>query len=405
MSRRPRLLFVSPRFLFPADSGGKIRTTQILRNLRGGDFELTLLSPATAAQREAHAAELAAACDHFESWPAPARGPLHGLLRLRHALSDLPIPVASDRSRRGTAAVAAALGRRPDIAVFDFPHSAVLAPKSLDVRSVLFTHNVEAEIFRRHREVAGNPLLRSLWARQHARMAAFECGTLRRFDCVIAVSERDARVFADAYGIRGVRVIPTGVDLDYFAYTAPEPGGRVVFTGSMDWLANVDGLEWFVDEVWPRIRAHVPQASMTVVGRTPPGRLIAKARSRGEQWSFTGFVNDVRPRVRAASAFVIPLRVGGGTRIKAFEAMAMGIPVVSTTIGVEGLALEPGRHYLRADTAEEFATAVVRLLESPATGLELAAAARAHVEAHFSNRAAGRAFERICLATLDGAAA
>jgi glycosyltransferase involved in cell wall biosynthesis len=395
-------LFVSPRFLFPADSGGKIRTTQILRNLRGGEFEVALLAPATASQRRTFAADIAATCDDFICWAPAPRWPLSGLLRLRHVFSNLPVPVATDRSRRGSATVAAELERCADLVVFDFPHSAVLAPKALRVRSVLFTHNVEAEIFDRHREVARNGLLRALWTQQHARMVTFERETLRRFDCIIAVSERDARVFADTYGVQNVRVIPTGVDLDYFGYNAPQADARVVFTGSMDWLANVDGVEWFMDEIWPRVLEHVPHASMTVVGRTPPDRLAAKAHAQGARWTFTGYVDDVRPHVRGASAFVIPLRVGGGTRIKAFEAMAMGIPVVSTSVGVEGLALEVGRHYLCADTNAEFAAAVVRLLEDPSTGRELASAARAHVETHFSNREAGRVFERICLAALNG---
>jgi glycosyltransferase involved in cell wall biosynthesis len=400
---RPRLLFVSPRFLFPADSGGKIRTTQILRNLRGGAFEVTLLSPSSAHLRAQHAADIAAVCDRFEWWEEDARGAWHALTRLRHVFSDLPIPVASDRSAHGARAVAAALAQRPDLAVFDFPHSAVLAPATIGTPSALFTHNVEAEIFRRHLEVAANPITRALWEQQHARMVGFERQTLQRFDRVIAVSDRDARVFAETYGVSSVRVIPTGVDLDYFAYAAPQPKQRVVFTGSMDWLANIDGIDWFMDEVWPRVLAREPEASMTVIGRTPPERLVSKARARGFAWSFTGFVDDVRPRAQGASVFVIPLRVGGGTRIKAFEAMAMGIPVVSTAIGVEGLAIEDGRHYLRADDADGFAAAVVRLLAEPALGLELSVAARHHVEAKFSNRAAGRAFEVICLEAMKAA--
>ena len=158
-------------------------------------------------------------------------------------------------------------------------------------------------------------------------------------------------------------VIPTGVDLDFFAWQAPSSQPQVMFIGSMDWPANQDGIQFFMDEVWPRVLRQVPVATMKVIGRTPPPWLVSRAP---KGWQFTGFVDDVRPHVAGSAVSVIPLRVGGGTRIKAYEAMALGIPVVSTTIGVEGLPVTDGEHYLRADGAEEFADAIVRLLSDAA---------------------------------------
>jgi glycosyltransferase involved in cell wall biosynthesis len=155
-----------------------------------------------------------------------------------------------------------------------------------------------------------------------------------------------------------------------------------------------------MDEVWPRIVAAMPDAAMTVVGRKPPADLVERARSRGLRWTFTGRVDDIRPHVRSAAAYVIPLRVGGGTRIKAFEAMAMGVPVVSTSIGIEGLELEAGHHFLQADSAEALARELVRLLTDEALGRTLARTARAHVESKFSNAAVARVFEQICGDTL-----
>jgi len=403
-SARRRLLFVSPRFLFPADSGGKIRTGQILRGMKGGAYEIALVSPVPAGGQVRFAAEIAAVCDRFAAWPEPRRGPAFRLTRLRHLASRLPVPVATDRSRPGRRAVAAELARRPDVVVFDFPHAAVLAPAGLAVPSVLFTHNVESEIFRRHAEVAANPVKKAIWREQLRKMERFERETLGRFDTVVAVSERDAAHFHARFGIAGAEVIPTGVDVDFFGYAPPGDSDCIAFTGSMDWLPNVDGIDFFLEQVWDLVIREVPRARLKVIGRSPPGFLVEKARARGVAWEFTGFVDDVRPHVRGCAAYVIPLRVGGGTRLNAFEAMAMGCPVASTAIGVEGLPLEPGRHYLRGDSPSELAAALVRLLREGDLRRRLAREARRHVEESFSFRRAAGAFEEICRRTEGGSA-
>jgi len=224
-------------------------------------------------------------------------------------------------------------------------------------------------------------------------MRRFEGESLRRFDCVIAVSARDAQQFDGRYGQMDVEVIPTGVNVEYFRHALPLPNGGVVFTGSMDWLANIDAISWFHYEIWPLIASHRFDATMTVVGRNPPQQLV-NLRSTG--WSFTGRVDDVRPHVRGAAAFVIPMRIGGGTRIKAYEAMAMGIPVVSTSVGVEGLDVQPGEHFLLADSAADFAAAVLRLMQQPDLGRRLSEQARQHVQKSCSNRTVARKFEAIC---------
>jgi glycosyltransferase involved in cell wall biosynthesis len=391
------MLFVSPRFLFPADSGGKIRTLQVLRGMKGRCLDITLVSPAAPGARETFAAELEGIADRFEPWPAQDRSFAFGVRRMRHLLSDLPISVKTDQSTIGRSVIMAQLAKKPDVVVFDFAHSVVLAPDKIPAPTVLFTHNIEAEIFRRHAQVAGNILQRAVWRNQFRKMQAFERRVLQRFDAVVAVSDRDREYFETEYAARNVSVIRTGVDLDYFTYAPSTADTAVVFTGSMDWLANIDGIRFMMEEIWPRVREQVPLATMTVVGRNPPHSLVEQGQRLNAEWKFSGFVDDVRPYVRRAAAFVIPLRVGGGTRIKAFEAMAMGCPVVSTSIGVEGLELEAGRHYLRADSATEFISAIVRLLRDAELRWRLSREARTHVERRFSSAAAAKDFEDICL--------
>src|SRR5258708_38042194 len=147
MNGQRRLLFVSSRFLFPTDSGGKIRTVNVLRGMKGGAFEITLVSPMPVSARPVDQAETASVCDRFVGWPDSARGTLFQWTRMRHLVSSLPVAVATDDSVPGRQAIARELERRPDIVVVDFPHTAVLAPPPYSCPGVMFTHNVEAEIF------------------------------------------------------------------------------------------------------------------------------------------------------------------------------------------------------------------------------------------------------------------
>ena len=332
---RPRLLFVSPRFLFPMDQGGKIRTGNILRGMHGGTFEVTLASPAPADVAR-FKGDLDLACDHFVSWP---ERPASRIGRVLSLASAVPVAVASDRSAAGSACVGRALAAKPDVVVVDFPHAGVLVPEHVDAASVMFTHNVEAEIFERH-AARGKGVWRLVWADQSRKMNRFEGETLRRFDSVIAVSKRDADVLTERYGLAAVADIDTGVDLDFFtaapADAAPDPGpdgGTLVFTATMSWAANVEGIHFLLDEVWPALVAARPGINAVIIGRNPPASLSEKIKERGLNVALTGFVDDIRPYVARAHVYVIPLFVGSGTRIKAFEAMAMGRPVISTSLG------------------------------------------------------------------------
>jgi glycosyltransferase involved in cell wall biosynthesis len=402
MTQRPRLLFVAPWFLFPRVSGGRIRTTDVLRGMKGGAFEITLASPQPVDGSHCDD-DLRSVCDHFVGWPDDTRR--SALRSALHLFSHLPVSVALDRSPNARACVVRELAREPDVVVLDFVHTAIQLPAPpLPMRSVIFTHNAESEIYARDAGLADNPLTRAVWRRQRDKMRRFERAALRRADVVVAVSERDGDFFRRALGVEHVQVIPTSVDLAFYDVSPPPRrddvttlGGRLVFTGSMDWRPNIDALEWFMREAWAAILEHSPASELVVVGRDPPRRLIAEAERRGLAWRFTGLVDDVRPFIRAADVCIIPIRSGGGTRLKIYEAMALGCPVVSTAIGAEGLPIADGEHYLRADRGSEFAAAVVRLLRDARLRDRIARAARAYVEANCSPHTVGRAFEAICL--------
>lgn len=398
---RPRLLFISTMFLHPVDTGARIRTTQILRSLRGGIFETTLVSPATGRQLARWRSAVEGLADHYVPWLVPERGAMFGISRMRHLASALPIPVVTDYSPAGAAVVGKQLEDKPDVVVVDFPHAMVLLPPGpVSAPIVLFTHNVEAEIFARHRDVSRDHLRRLVWENQRGKMARYERAALKRADAVVAVSERDAAAFARDYSVNDVQVIPTGVDLDFFQYRVPNDQPNVVFTGSMDWMANIDGIQFLLRDVWPIVQRERPESRMTVVGRNPPDALVQEARRVGYRWDFTGWVQETRPWVWESPIFVVPLRVGGGTRLKVWEAMALGSVVVSTELGVEGLPVVHNEHCLLGNDPSDLARHILSVMDDASLRRRLSRAARQHVEANFGFRRAGAVFEAICARAL-----
>jgi glycosyltransferase involved in cell wall biosynthesis len=239
---------------------------------------------------------------------------------------------------------------------------------------------------------------------QWRRMQTFEGRTLARFDRVLAVSDADRQTLHRLYPrelTAPVSVIPTGVDTGYFeASEAPASSRHLVFTGSMDWIPNEDAMRFFCRDILPRIRAAEPDVTLSIVGRRPTHAV----RQLGEQHGVevTGSVDDVRPHLARAAVYIVPLRIGGGTRLKIFEAMAAGKAVVSTTIGAEGLPVSNGRHLAIADAPEEFAATVIRLLRTPTERRALAYAARSLMETRYDWSAVSASLEQ---AIIDSAPA
>ena len=266
-------------------------------------------------------------------------------------------------------------------------------PWPCPVPLVLSQQNVEHMLWKRLGRVVPSwqrPLV-ELESRKTRRYEARACA---RATLTIAVSQADRdRLRAISPGAT-VCAVPSGVDTAYFAPRGePEVPGRLVFTGSMDWYPNEDAVRHFIDAILPAIRRGAPHTTVSIVGRDPSSRLRAAAARADVQ--VTGTVGDVRPYVGQAEVFVVPLRIGGGTRLKILEGLAMGKAVVSTTTGAEGLPLVPGTHLLQADDPLEFARAVVALLREPRRRSALGVAGRRLVR-EYSWAEVGRDFEARC---------
>jgi glycosyltransferase involved in cell wall biosynthesis len=242
---------------------------------------------------------------------------------------------------------------------------------------------VEAQIWLRHYQVSKNPLWRAVSWREYKAIARLERLYLGLADHVLTVSQKDLDIFSAYIPREKMTLVETGVDVDYFK-PAPqhEKPHTLVFTGSMDWTPNEDGILWFVESVLPLVRKEIPNTQLVIVGRKPSRRIQELAKD--PRIRVTGKVDDIRPYLAEASVYIVPLRIGGGTRIKIFEAMAAGKAVVSSGLGAEGLPVENRKNIVLVDEAKDFAREIVALERNPAEREKLGKSARRLVESKYS---------------------
>jgi polysaccharide biosynthesis protein PslH len=369
-----RILWVKADKLLPVQNGGNIRTYHVLRYL-SERHQLTFYSyyggvpdPGYERELQRQLPGAVAVCTGKRELSGVARG----LDYLSHLGAHAPYAV----SRFASARVQKQLQtwfreQRYDVAVCDFLDAAINFPGRLNIPSVLFQHNVESEIWRRHADTAGNPVKKMLYRMEFRKMLRYERAAVRKFQHVIAVSENDRALMTKWVDGDRVTVVPTGVDLAQYR-PAPNPldtsAPLVTFVGAMDWEPNVDGVEYFCAEVWPAIKAEVPQARLRIVGRNPDRRVqkwASNSINNDNSIEVTGRVPSVVEHLRQSAVIIVPLRIGGGTRLKIYEAMATGKAVVSTTIGAEGLDVHHGHDIMLADDPRSFAQAVIMLLRDP----------------------------------------
>jgi polysaccharide biosynthesis protein PslH len=392
-----RLIWVKVGGLWPVNTGGRIRSFHMLRELSRRHHVSLLTTHAPPDDPQALAAALPECEVVSVPWALAKQGSARFALALMGSwLSPLPVDLYKARVPALRRELSRRLdGEKVDLIVADFLLAAPNVPHSASPPTVLFAHNVEHVIWQRMREVERRAWRRALLALESEKMRRYEARACARARLTIAVSDADRRLLAAAAPSARVSAVSTGVDVDYFAPDGvAETPDRLVFTGSMDWYPNEDGIAHFIEAVLPRIRRAVPAATLTVVGRNPSARLQALAAAAGVE--VTGLVDDVRPHMAAAAVYVVPLRVGGGTRLKIFEALSMAKAVVSTTIGAEGLPLTPGQDYLSADDPAAFADAVVALLRDPVRRRAIGAAGRRLVEARYSWPRVVDEFENQC---------
>jgi sugar transferase (PEP-CTERM/EpsH1 system associated) len=385
-----RVLHFAPRVCWPLDTGAKLRNYHLARVL-ARQTRVTLLA-------FNHLGELLPSGENpYEQVIVVKRDAAYTFTKvLRGLWGRTPLPVLNYTTDSMKKALEGILEEKDfDVVQVEGIHLMAYLPifRSARKRPLVICdwHNVESELMRQYSQREPN-LLRRAYAGKTARlMSEFERRALGEFDAHVVVSKNDAERLRNLNRKARVFVIGNGVDTDYYSDAQIEkvararrdaPGtNRIVFVASMDYHANIEGAVSFAREVWPSLHARQPELVFTIVGRDPSREVRALALTPGIE--ITGTVNDVRPFYRNAVAAIVPLNVGGGSRLKILEAMAAGVPVVSTTLGAEGLDVQHDENILMADTKEQLVEAIVSVVEDQEQRNRLGAAGRALVSNYY----------------------
>jgi glycosyltransferase involved in cell wall biosynthesis len=380
---------------YPLTSGKRIRTFNLLARL-ASRHQVTVLCHKNSDRDEIDAAqgafrELGIRSVVVDRTIAPKSGARFYARLAGNLFSPLPYTVASHTSPTLAAAIRAHAAEHPvDLWHCEWtPYAQVLQDalgEELEAaRWTVMAHNVESQIWNRYTASTGNPLARWYINRQFRKFKRFERWAYRAATTTIAVSHRDAATMRRSFGARGVRVVENGVDLDYFKpqRDVERDPARMLFVGSLDWRPNQDAAVRLLDDVLPRVRMAVPHATALIVGRRPPEWLRTRVMATPGA-ELHADVPDVRPFLARCGFLIVPLRIGGGSRLKILEALAAGTPVVSTKVGAEGLQLTPGRDLLVVGGVDELVPAAIAAIRRPEELAETAENGRRQILARYS---------------------
>jgi glycosyltransferase involved in cell wall biosynthesis len=380
---------------YPLTSGKRIRTYNLLARL-AARHRVTILCHKNPDRDEALRAEDAVRALGIETVVVdrtvpPKSGPSFYARLAGNLLSPLPYSVATHASP----ALADAVRTHAAESAVDMwhcewtPYAQVLrdalAERLAEARWSVMAHNVESLIWQRYNEAADNPLKRWYIRQQLRKFERFERWAYAAATATIAVSREDAALMRGAFGATRVSVVDNGVDVDFFRpqRDVDRAPARMLFMGSLDWRPNQDAAAQLLTEILPRVRKHVPHATAVLIGRRPPEWLRAQvAATPGAE--LHADVPDVRPFLARCGFLVVPLRIGGGSRLKILEALAAGTPVVSTHVGAEGLELTHNRDLLVTSTQEEMVGAIVGAIRRPEELADTAESGRRRVLARYS---------------------
>jgi len=395
-----KILFLSQIVPYPPHGGVLQRGYNIIREIsRHNDVHLlAFVHPDTLASQELvndsklHLEQYCSSVDYFSLWPK--KSPLHKYIAFAAGFF-YPYPFSALAHR------SAALRRRMqeildnndiDVIHYDTIGLAPYHDPSRGLATILTHHNIESTLMARRARVESSWLAQYYVDLQAKRLRAYEISQSPRFDMNIMMSKTDeAELKAMAPSVK-TEIVPNGVDTEYFEVRDEPQEAAIIYTGGMNMFANKDAVIHLISDIWPRIKAKVPEAVFNVIGQDPPEELHELAKA-DDSIKVLGYVADIRPYVARSAVYVVPLRVGGGTRLKVLDALSQGKAIVSTAVGCEGIDVSDGLNIHIEDDDDKFADRVIELLENPQRRRELGAEARKLAEQSYAWESIGKVLQ------------
>jgi glycosyltransferase involved in cell wall biosynthesis len=394
-----KILFVATALPFPANIGQRVRNYSLVRAIHAEGHEVAILAFGDQQDLLSARSGLGDLCTDVRVIGSVADPGYMG--RFKALFSELPYGAWRMRSAEMLRAVKERLAIGDcDLILCDDVYVLGNLPAPLPLPLILNKHTIVAEEVQRFVERQRNPFVSAYGWSEYRRVRRLECKASSAVDAVWACSERDRQsILRDNPGVP-VAVVPNAVDVAEYPATSSDDGKTIIYVGAMDWLPNRDAVDFFVSDIFPELRRLITDARFVVAGRQPP----ANFRERLERVPgvrFTGTLPDLRPQIAQAAICAVPLRIGSGTRLKIIEAAAMSKPVVSTTVGAEGLSLRNGKEIVIADEPKQFALELAALLSNRPRRLEIGQAARNHVNAQYGIPALRQAVREALTSAID----
>lgn len=390
-----KILLLTQVLPYPPDSGPKVKTWNVLKYL-AQHHEVTLVSFVRGDQ-SAEINHLKTVCQAVHTVPIERKAVDDVRYLLKSVLTNQPFLMVRD-DRANMRQLLEQLSRETpfDIAHADQLNMAQYAARIPGAAKILDAHNALWLLYQRLADTLSLGPQKLIYSRDWRLLKKYEGRICREFDGILAVSQEDKSALEEAMGQKSeMTVIPIAVDLDELPLIERQPeADHILHIGTMYWPPNIDAVNWFIDEVLPLIHAARPQTTFDVVGLRPPQELVELGQ-REPRINVTGYVEDTQPYYQKAGAFIVPVRAGGGMRVKILNALAQGMPLVTTTLGCEGIGVTHGKDVLIADTAEAFAQAVLRLLDDRELAAELGRCGRKLIRTTYDYRAACRPIDEL----------
>jgi polysaccharide biosynthesis protein PslH len=391
-----RVLLLTQVLPYPPDSGPKVKTYYVLKYL-AQQHDVTLVSFVRDSDKPEYIHHLETLCERVITVPI-IRSKTRDLRFLGQSLlTGQPWMMLRDQRPE----MHEVLAELASSTAFDVVHADQLnmgqyALPFTKSRKVLDLHNALWMLYKRLSETTSfTSPMKYILARDWPLLKQYEGQLCRQFDAVTAVSEEDRSLLIKAGARDDMTVIPIAIDTSEQAQIARRPSGpHIVHIGTMYWPPNIDGITWFLDEIYPLIKQQVPDVRCTLIGARPPASIVERSHN-DRTLTVTGYVEDPLPFLEDASMMVVPLRAGGGMRVKILNALSQGIPMVSTTLGCEGITVTNNSDILIADDAESFAAATVRVLLEAELNKQLTREGRSTAERLYDYRQACRPLDEV----------